>query len=212
MVVIRGGEGLERRYPSPLAQPVDRGVDHVGPALHRGEAVGHRHAEVVMGVYVKADARHSRLDLGEDLPSSIWREDAHCVRYADSVGPRLIRRLHDLDEVVEICAGSVFRREPYGDAVGLHHGHHLGDDLEGLLLRLSVFVLEVCVADAVEHGDAVGLQRGCVFEILPHRAAVDHDVARDFAVVLKLDDPLNGGFYVGRHAGVAHFYHPHADV
>ena len=84
------------------------------PALHAGQRVGHRHAEVVVAVHgedrlVRRPARVSR------TVRNIWKYSsgvgvADRVGQVDGGGAGLDRRLHAAAQVVDLGAGGVLRR------------------------------------------------------------------------------------------------------
>ena len=127
---------FERGVAGPLAQSVDAPLDLTRPGLHRRQAVGHGHAEVVVAV----DAHHGPADVRDVLPDQLDALEelrrnrvADGVRDVDRVGSGVYHRLQHRVQVLDVGARGVHWRELHVVAVLLSVLYRRDRHLEHLL-------------------------------------------------------------------------------
>ena len=142
----RHHELFERGVAGPFADTVDGAFDLPRAAVHAGQRIRHRHAEVVVAVHGEArlvGVRHGLAQCGDELEVFLRHRVADRVRDIDGGGAGLDRRLNAAAQEVELGAGAVLGRPL--DVVGVApcagdlRDHHLVD-LVRLLLELVFHV------------------------------------------------------------------------
>jgi hypothetical protein len=105
---------LERAVAGPLADAVHRALDLAGTGDDGHQAVGHRHAEIVVAVHGQRDvidAAHVLAQVPEQLREFVRDRVADRVRDVDGGGAGLDDRLDDLGQELELGARGVLGRE-----------------------------------------------------------------------------------------------------
>ena len=110
----RHDDFFERAVAGALADAVDGALDLPRAGDHGGEAVGHRHAEIVVAVHREADlvdAAHVLAQVAEQLGEFIRHGVADRVRNVHRGGAGLDDGFDHLREEIELGARGVFGRE-----------------------------------------------------------------------------------------------------
>ena len=105
---------LERAVAGALADAVDGALDLARAGHHRGQAVGDRHAQVIVAVHREADAvdaAHVLAQVAEQLRELIRHGVADRIGNVDRGGAGVDRRLHHLREELELGARGVLGGE-----------------------------------------------------------------------------------------------------
>src|SRR6185437_11449361 len=100
----------ERAVAGALADAIDRAFDLACAGEHRREAVGHRHAQIVMTMHRERyaiDAAYMLTQVAEQLSELIGYRITDGVRDVDGRGTGLDDGLHDLGEEIELGARGV---------------------------------------------------------------------------------------------------------
>src|SRR5207302_2434521 len=117
---------LERAVAGALADSVDRALDLARARHHGREAVGHRHAEIIVAVDREphfVDAANVLAQVAEQLGELIRYGVADRVGYVDRARSGLDRRLDYLRQELELRARGVLGRELDVRAQLASHAH-----------------------------------------------------------------------------------------
>ena len=153
---------LERAVAGALADAVDGALDLARAGDHRGQAVGHRHAQVVVAVHREphaVDAAHVLAQVAEQLRELVRHRVADGVGDVDGGGAGRDRRLDHLRQELELGARGVLGRELDVLAQLARALHALGRGAQDLLLRHVELVLAMDRAGGEEHVDALARRR-----------------------------------------------------
>ena len=174
---------LQRTVAGALADPVDGALDLPCARDHRGEAVGDRHAEVVVAVDREPhplDAAYVLAQVAKQLRELIRYGVADGIRNIHRGGPGGDRHLDHLSEELQLGARGVFGGELHVRAQLARPGNAGGAQTQDLLLRHVELVLAVDGAGGEEHVQAVTgsvRQRTCgeldVLEVAARQGADD---------------------------------------
>ena len=148
---------FERAVARALADAVDGALDLARAGHHGGQAVGHRHAEIVVAVHRQADlvdAAHVLAQVAEQLREFIRHGVADRVRNVDRGGAGLDDGFDHLREEIELGARGVLGRELDVVAELARDLHALDGRADDLLLRHVELVLAMDRAGREEHVDA----------------------------------------------------------
>ena len=149
---------LQRAVAGALADAVDGALDLPCAGDHRREAVGDRHAEVVVAVDGephRLDAAYVLAQVTEQLRKLIRHRVADRVRDVHRGGPGADRHLDHLGEELELGARGILGGELHVLAQLARAGHAGGAQTQDFLLRHVELVLAVNGAGGEEHVDAV---------------------------------------------------------
>src|SRR5437763_3080472 len=205
---------LERTVPGALADPVDGALHLPRPRLERRQAVGYRHAEIVMAV----DAEHHAVDAA-DLGAQVLDDGGEVRRHrvpdgvgdVDGRGARLDGALHHFDEEVRLRACRVLGGELHVVAALARVLDGAGGDADHFRLRHPQLVLAVDRARGEEDVDPTArrgrqrLEDGV--DVRPVRA---RERADDGALHLP-GDRFHGLEIAWRRDGKSDFHHVHAE-
>ena len=156
---------LQRAVAGALADAVDRALDLAGARHHRGEAVGHRHAQVVVAMHRqphRLDAAHVLPQVAEQFAELVRHRVADRVGNVDGGGAGLDGGLDHARQEIQLGARGVLGRELHVVAVLAGDLHGLDGAAHDLVLRHVQLVLAVDRAGGEEHVQAMprrGLQR-----------------------------------------------------
>ena len=131
VVVAAGVEGhhdlFQAGVPGPFPDTVDGAFDLPRPALHRGDGVGDRHAQVVVAVARQVHViGQFCFQEGEQVAHLVRGGVTHGVRHVDGRGPGLHRRPENPAQERPVAAGGVLGAEFHvvHEGAGQFHGHH----------------------------------------------------------------------------------------
>ena len=178
---------LEGAIAGTLADAVDGALDLPCPGAYRRQAVGDRHAQVVVAVngeHRSVDVVDVAYEVREDFVKLFRHRVADGIGDINRRGARVDGGFNDLREKLEFRARGVFRRELHIGAKTACERHAFDRLLDDLLLRHVEFVFAMNGAGGEEDVDAwTGgiLQRApCgldVFAIAPREAGDDRAVS-----------------------------------
>ncbi len=124
---------FQRAVAGALADAIDRAFNLAHPGDHRGQAVGHRHAQIVVAVDRQAhlvDAAHVLAQVPEQFAKFIRYRVADRVGNVDRCGARIDRGLDHARQEIQFGARGVLGGEFHiiailaGDLHGLHRAAH----------------------------------------------------------------------------------------
>ncbi len=156
---------FERAVAGALADAVDGALDLARARDHGRQAVGDRHAQIVVAVHRQphlVDARHVLAQVAEQLAEFVRHRVADRVRNVDGGGAGLDGRRDHAREEIEFGARGVFGRELHVVAELARDLHAFDGAAHDLVLRHVELVLAVDRAGGEEHVQAVprrGLER-----------------------------------------------------
>ena len=149
---------FERAVAGALADAIDGALDLARTGHDGGQAVGHRHAQIIMTVDRKADlvdAAHVLAQVAEQLREFIRDGVADRVRNVDRARTGLDGRFHDLGQELQLGAGSILGRELHVLAQFARQLHALDGRAQDFFLRHVELVLAMNGARGQEHMNAV---------------------------------------------------------
>ena len=168
---------FQRRIAGALADAVDGAFDLARAAVHAGQRIRHRHAEIVMAMHREhrlVGIRHALAHHAEQRRIFFRRRIADRVGDIDRGGAGIDRGLHAAAQEIVLGAGAVLRR-PF-DIVGvIARARHLRDHhLEDLVRLLLQLVFHVYGRGGEEGMDALPRRRldglGAAVDVLRRRA------------------------------------------
>ena len=154
----RHDDFFERAVAGALADAVDGALDLARAGDHGREAVGHRHAEIVVAMHRQADlvdAAHVLAQVAEQLREFVRHRVADGVRNVDRGGAGFDDGFDHLREEIELGARGVFGRELDVIAELARDLHALDRRADDLLLRHVELELAMDGAGGEEHVDAL---------------------------------------------------------
>ena len=157
-VLQRHHDFFERAIAGAFADAVDGALDLARARDHRGEAVGHRHAEIVVAMHREAhlvDAAHVLAQVAEQLGEFIGHRVTDRVRNVHRGRAGFDDGFDHLGEEIELGARGIFRRELHVLAEFARDLHALDRGADDLLLRHVELVLAMDGAGGEEHVDAM---------------------------------------------------------
>ena len=102
---------LQRGIAGPLADAGEGALDLPCARCHRGQAVGHRHAQVVVAMHADdgaVDIAHVLAQVGDALAHFGWRRVANGIGHVEGAGAGVDHRGHHLGQVLGFRTHRVF--------------------------------------------------------------------------------------------------------
>ena len=188
----RHDDFFQRTVARPFADTVDGALHLAGACVHRSQAVGDRHSEVVVTVCAQSDVLDPA-NVGDQILEDLRKLFGHCiahgVRNVHGRGPGLYHGLDHLGQVFQFRARGVLGREL--DVVAIVPGvrHRLHCALENFRLGHLQLVLAVDPAGGHEH---VNSRTGRILYRVPHPLDILGIAARQTADGRAFDGPGDG--------------------
>jgi len=207
VVAVPEGHGdlLQGDVAGPLADPVDGGVDQVRAGRQAREDVGHRQAEVVVGVGAR------RTQVGEPahhLVGVLGAGVADGVTVADPVGSRVERRRQQPLEERRVGPGAVLAEHLDPQAVVAGVLDELDGRRDDLASGRADLALDVAVARRHHEVDPVDPTVQRQVDVVPNAPAE----ARDPGIQREIGHPVYRLAFALAGGGTARFDHVHADT